>query len=248
MQDTFNAVADIIAETCNIDRTKILPTSHTINDLGIDSLDFLDVTFAIDKRFSIKMPIEKWMQDVNEGKAIRRRLFHHEQPLRPDRRVERGQAGLTRLGRRFQPGRPGDMRLEYFQLVDRVEAIDPVAGTITARAQVPQQSTIFEGHFPGYPILPGVLLVECMAQTAGHLILVLEKFQRMPFLAQIETRQAAPVRRAGASLADRQRRLVHLGSGYAVTKAERANRSRPRWPRRKSASAPCHFPAPPCAS
>jgi acyl carrier protein len=69
MQETFNAVADIIAETCNIDRATIKPTSHTINDLGIDSLDFLDVTFAIDKRFSIKMPIEKWMQDINEGKA-----------------------------------------------------------------------------------------------------------------------------------------------------------------------------------
>jgi acyl carrier protein len=69
MQDTFGAVADIIAETCSIERTKIQPSSHTINDLGIDSLDLLDVTFAIDKRFSIKMPIEKWMQEVNEGKA-----------------------------------------------------------------------------------------------------------------------------------------------------------------------------------
>jgi acyl carrier protein len=69
MQETFNAVADIISETCNIDRDKIQPESHTINDLGIDSLDFLDVTFAIDKRFGIKMPIEKWMQDINEGKG-----------------------------------------------------------------------------------------------------------------------------------------------------------------------------------
>jgi acyl carrier protein len=69
MQETFNAVADIISETCNIDRQKIRPESHTINDLGIDSLDFLDVTFAIDKRFGIKMPIEKWMQDINEGKG-----------------------------------------------------------------------------------------------------------------------------------------------------------------------------------
>ena len=69
MQDTFGAVADIIAETCSIERTKIQPSSHTINDLGIDSLDLLDVTFAIDKRFSIKMPTEKWMQEVNEGKA-----------------------------------------------------------------------------------------------------------------------------------------------------------------------------------
>src|SRR5262249_48701164 len=63
---TFNDVADIIAETCNIDRATIRPESHTINDLGIDSLDFLDVTFAIDKRFGIKMPIEKWMQEINE--------------------------------------------------------------------------------------------------------------------------------------------------------------------------------------
>jgi acyl carrier protein len=66
---TFSDVADIIAETCNIDRTTIRPESHTINDLGIDSLDFLDVTFAIDKRFGIKMPIEKWMQEINEGKV-----------------------------------------------------------------------------------------------------------------------------------------------------------------------------------
>jgi acyl carrier protein len=69
MQETFNAVADIISETCNIEREKIRPESHTINDLGIDSLDFLDVTFAIDKRFGIKMPIEKWMQEINEGKG-----------------------------------------------------------------------------------------------------------------------------------------------------------------------------------
>lgn len=69
MQETFSAVADIIAETCNIDRTTIRPESHTINDLGIDSLDFLDVTFAIDKRFGIKMPIERWMQEINDGKG-----------------------------------------------------------------------------------------------------------------------------------------------------------------------------------
>ena len=111
------------------------------------------------------------------------------------------------------------MRLEYFQMVDRVETLDVEAGTITARAQVPQHSPVFEGHFPGYPILPGVLMVECMAQTAGHLILVLEKYQRMPFLAQIETAKLRRFVEPGTALTV-SASLVHLGSGFAVTKAE----------------------------
>jgi len=74
-ESTFDAVADIIAETSSIERDKITLQSHTINDLGIDSLDFLDITFAIDKRFGIKMPVEQWMEDVNEGRASADEFF-----------------------------------------------------------------------------------------------------------------------------------------------------------------------------
>ncbi len=66
---TFDKVANIIAETSEIDRDTITPDSHTIDELGIDSLDFLDIVFAIDKEFGIKVPLEKWTQDVNDGKA-----------------------------------------------------------------------------------------------------------------------------------------------------------------------------------
>jgi len=69
MSSTFDAVANIIAETCDIPRDTIKPESHAINDLGIDSLDFLDVAFAIDKAFGIKMPLEQWTQEVNDGKV-----------------------------------------------------------------------------------------------------------------------------------------------------------------------------------
>ena len=69
MSTTFDKVAEIIAETCDIPREKITPESHAINDLGIDSLDFLDIAFAIDKAFGIKMPLEQWTQEVNDGKA-----------------------------------------------------------------------------------------------------------------------------------------------------------------------------------
>ncbi len=69
MSTTFDKVAKIIAETSEIDRDTITPESNTIDDLGIDSLDFLDIVFAIDKEFGIKVPLEKWTQNVNDGKV-----------------------------------------------------------------------------------------------------------------------------------------------------------------------------------
>jgi acyl carrier protein len=75
MSSTFEQVATIIAETCDIPRDTITPESHAIDDLGIDSLDFLDIAFAIDKAFGIKLPLEKWTQEVNDGKATTEQYF-----------------------------------------------------------------------------------------------------------------------------------------------------------------------------
>ncbi|MDJ0949441.1 MAG: acyl carrier protein [Alphaproteobacteria bacterium] len=75
MSDTFEAVAEVIADVSDIEKSEITLDSHTINDLGIDSLDFLDITYAIDKRFGIKMPVEQWMEDVNEGRAEAEHFF-----------------------------------------------------------------------------------------------------------------------------------------------------------------------------
>jgi acyl carrier protein len=75
MPSTFETVANIIAETCDIPRETIKPESHSINDLGIDSLDFLDIAFAIDKAFGIKLPLEHWTQEVNDGKATTEQYF-----------------------------------------------------------------------------------------------------------------------------------------------------------------------------
>ncbi len=72
---TFDKVADIIADTSEIPREDITPESHTIDDLGIDSLDFLDIVFAIDKEFGIKIPLEAWTQEVNDGKAATEEYF-----------------------------------------------------------------------------------------------------------------------------------------------------------------------------
>ena len=75
MSSAFDRIADIIAETGGVPRETITPESHVIEDLGIDSLDFLDIVFAIDKEFGIKVPVEKWTQDVNADTAPAEQYF-----------------------------------------------------------------------------------------------------------------------------------------------------------------------------
>ncbi len=111
------------------------------------------------------------------------------------------------------------MQIEYFQLIDRIVALDIGAKTITVEAQVPEKSTIFEGHFPGYPIMPGVLLTEAMAQSSGWLLLGLMKFERMPFLAMIKEAKMRGFVSPGQILTI-DAKIEHEGSGFAVTSAK----------------------------
>ena len=71
----FDRIADIISENSEVPREKMTPDAHVINDLGIDSLDFLDIVFAIDKAFGIKVPVEQWTQEVNAGTAPAEHYF-----------------------------------------------------------------------------------------------------------------------------------------------------------------------------
>jgi len=108
------------------------------------------------------------------------------------------------------------MRIEYFQLIDEIVEVIPDEGLIRTRATVPTESTIFEGHFPGHPLMPGVLLTEAMAQTAGYLILSVNNFDRMPFLAGIREAKFRTFVEPGDVL-DLEARMEHDGSGYAMT-------------------------------
>jgi 3-hydroxyacyl-[acyl-carrier-protein] dehydratase len=107
------------------------------------------------------------------------------------------------------------MRLEYFQMVDRIAELDPATGTIRADCHVPDESPVFEGHFPGYPLLPGVLMIETMAQTGGWLVLATLRFDRMPFLTQVREAKMRAMVLPGQRL-EAAAKLVHDGSGYAV--------------------------------
>ena len=111
------------------------------------------------------------------------------------------------------------MRLEYFQLIDRIVELDLRDQTIRTEARVPTESTIFEGHFPGYPLMPGVLLIEAMAQTAGWLVIGVTKFTRMPFFAALKEAKLRSFVSPGQTLL-LSAKLLHQGSGFAVANAE----------------------------
>jgi 3-hydroxyacyl-[acyl-carrier-protein] dehydratase len=111
------------------------------------------------------------------------------------------------------------MQLEYFKLIDRIVDLNVGDKTIVVEAQVPQHSTIFEGHFPGYPIMPGVLLTEAMAQSSGWLLLGITRFERMPFLAMIKEAKMRGFVNPG-DLLTIEAKVEHEGSGFAVTSAK----------------------------
>jgi 3-hydroxymyristoyl/3-hydroxydecanoyl-(acyl carrier protein) dehydratase len=61
-----------------------------------------------------------------------------------------------------------------FLFVDRVLQLDPFQSIVAERALRPDE-TFFAGHFPGRPIMPGVLVTEALAQTSGLLLGLSEK-------------------------------------------------------------------------
>jgi 3-hydroxyacyl-[acyl-carrier-protein] dehydratase len=67
--------------------------------------------------------------------------------------------------------------------------------------------------------MPGVLLMESMAQTSGWLIIGITGFSRMPFLAAFSQAKLRAFVKPGDTL-ELTAALVHEGSGFARTKAE----------------------------
>lgn len=70
-------------------------------------------------------------------------------------------------------------------LIDRVEELEPGVRAVGYK-NVTINEQIFQGHYPGKPIMPGVLMVEALAQLGGVAILSLDKYKgKTPILGAI---------------------------------------------------------------
>ena len=74
-----------------------------------------------------------------------------------------------------------------FLLVDRIIELEPDKRIVGIK-NVSMNEPFFVGHFPSYPVMPGVLIVEAMAQTGGILVMygVPDASQRLVLFASIE--------------------------------------------------------------
>jgi beta-hydroxyacyl-ACP dehydratase FabZ len=74
-----------------------------------------------------------------------------------------------------------------FLLVDRILELEPAR--IVGIKNVTANEPFFPGHFPDFPVMPGVLIVEAMAQTAGVLVLksIPDRESKLVFLVSVES-------------------------------------------------------------
>ena len=109
-----------------------------------------------------------------------------------------------------------------FLLVDRVLNLDP-GKTLTALKNVTINEPFFPGHFPGHPVMPGVLILESLAQACGLLVMLsapdMDK-GTLFYFAKIDNARFSQIVKPGDQLIlEVEQKRMRMGMGQFETRA-----------------------------
>jgi 3-hydroxyacyl-[acyl-carrier-protein] dehydratase len=114
-----------------------------------------------------------------------------------------------------------------FLLVDRVIEIEPPTRAVGIK-NVTINEPFFQGHFPTYPVMPGVLIVEAMAQVGGVAVLAAEEYRdKLALFAGIDNVRFKRQVKPGDTLrieveVQKIRRGLGIGAGTATVNGDLA--------------------------
>jgi len=98
-----------------------------------------------------------------------------------------------------------------FLWIDQIAELEPGVRCVALKHVDPAEA-FFAGHFPGEPIVPGVFLIEAVAQTAGVMLAGVAKGQGIPKLAAVNRFKFLKLVRPGAELRIETRKLSEAGA------------------------------------
>jgi len=110
------------------------------------------------------------------------------------------------------------LEIERFQLVDKLLAYEPTAGRMRCGGSIPLAAPLFDGHFPGHPLFPGVLQLEFMGQAAS-LFLMAQRPGRLAILVGVERARFRRMLLPGAAI-EAEASLTYESRSLAVFACE----------------------------